>query len=67
MEKFCDLHTHSNYSDGTLTPEELVALAKKENLSAIALTDHNTITGLPLFLKCAKESDGGFCGTRYRA
>lgn len=56
MEKFCDLHTHSNYSDGTLTPEELVALAKKENLSAVALTDHNTITGLPLFLKYAKEN-----------
>ena len=56
MEKFCDLHTHSNYSDGTLTPEKLVELAKKENLSAIALTDHNTITGLPKFLKSAKEN-----------
>lgn len=56
MEKFCDLHTHSNYSDGTLTPEKLIELAKKENLSAIALTDHNTITGLPKFLKSAKEN-----------
>ncbi len=41
-----DLHTHSNCSDGSLTPEELISLAAKKNLSAIALTDHDTISGL---------------------
>ena len=57
MEKICDLHTHSNYSDGTLTPEELVSLAEKTGLNAIALTDHNTITGLPKFLNALKNTD----------
>ena len=45
----CDLHTHTNHSDGSSTPKELVALAKEHNL-IIALTDHNTVTGLPEFL-----------------
>lgn len=41
-----DLHMHSTYSDGTYTPAELVTCAKKKGLSAIALTDHDTIEGL---------------------
>lgn len=41
-----DLHVHSNASDGTLTPTEVVSLAVKKKLSAIALTDHDTIDGL---------------------
>ena len=41
-----DLHTHTVYSDGTLTPEELVKLAKDENLTSIAITDHDTTAGL---------------------
>ncbi len=51
----CDLHTHSNRSDGTLTPTELVAAAKEAGLSAIALTDHNTVAGLKEFIKVSKE------------
>lgn len=41
-----DLHMHSIYSDGTYTPTELVVYAKEKGLSAIALTDHDTIDGL---------------------
>lgn len=41
-----DLHTHSTESDGTLTPEELMQLAADTGLSAIALTDHDTVSGL---------------------
>lgn len=44
--KTIDLHVHSTYSDGTLTPEELVILAKKQGLSAMALTDHDTLVGV---------------------
>ena len=40
-----DLHTHSNCSDGSLSPRELVQLAKKRDLRAIALTDHDTVPG----------------------
>ncbi len=41
-----DLHMHSTYSDGIYTPTELVTYAKKKGLSAISLTDHDTIEGL---------------------
>ncbi|MBT8764496.1 PHP domain-containing protein [Desulfohalobiaceae bacterium Ax17] len=50
-----DLHTHSTASDGTLTPTELVRLAKKQGLKAIALTDHDTIRGLASALQAGKE------------
>jgi predicted metal-dependent phosphoesterase TrpH len=42
---FADLHLHTRFSDGTYTPEELVARAKQVGLSAIALTDHDTVEG----------------------
>ncbi|MBQ2802619.1 MAG: Cof-type HAD-IIB family hydrolase [Lachnospiraceae bacterium] len=41
-----DLHVHSNRSDGTLTPRELVDYACKKGLRTFALTDHDTIEGL---------------------
>jgi len=41
-----DLHTHSSASDGTLSPSELVTLAKKTGLKALALTDHDTVAGI---------------------
>ena len=44
---FADLHLHTNFSDGTYTPEEMVAQAKKHGLAAIALTDHDTVEGCP--------------------
>lgn len=40
-----DLHIHSTASDGTFSPCEILSLAKKLNLSAIAITDHDTIAG----------------------
>ena len=42
---FADLHLHTNFSDGTYTPEELVAQASRHGLAAIALTDHDTVEG----------------------
>ena len=54
MKKFCDLHTHSVFSDGTDTPAELIDLAEKAGLSAVALCDHNTVAGLPDFLAAAR-------------
>jgi predicted metal-dependent phosphoesterase TrpH len=43
---FVDLHTHSTASDGTLPPERVVEAAKRCNLAAIALTDHDSIAGV---------------------
>lgn len=42
-----DLHTHSTASDGTLAPAALVDLAAEKKLTAIALTDHDTVAGVP--------------------
>jgi hypothetical protein len=44
-EKYCDLHTHSFYSDGISSPAEIVATAKLKGLDVIALTDHDTLAG----------------------
>ena len=41
----CDLHLHSAYSDGTMSPEELVSYAHAVGLSALAITDHDTMDG----------------------
>jgi predicted metal-dependent phosphoesterase TrpH len=49
-----DLHTHSRASDGSLTPEELVDLARRSNLAAIALTDHDTVDGLAAGIAAAR-------------
>ena len=54
---YIDLHTHSTCSDGTLTPTELVACAAAKNLSALALTDHDTIAGIPEALAAAATYD----------
>jgi len=49
-----DLHSHSIFSDGSLTPEELIEQACAAGLRAVALTDHDTTAGLPRFLKAAE-------------
>ena len=54
MVRYCDLHTHSCFSDGTCTPVEIIEKAVAMNLSAVALTDHNTVAGLPEFLTAAR-------------
>ena len=56
MNKRCDLHSHSSFSDGTLTPTQLVRLAEKQGLSALALTDHNTAGGLREFMEAGRDS-----------
>ncbi len=54
--KYCDLHAHSVFSDGTKTPTELIREAERAGLSAVALTDHNSTHGLDEFLKAAQNS-----------
>lgn len=44
---FADLHLHTFFSDGTYSPEELVAQARRHGLGTIALTDHDTLEGCP--------------------
>lgn len=54
MAQACDLHVHSAYSDGTLSPGELISLAEELGLQAVALCDHNTVAGLPEFVEAAR-------------
>lgn len=51
--KYIDLHTHSTFSDGIYTPTKLVKKAEKLGLYALALTDHDTISGLEEARKAA--------------
>jgi predicted metal-dependent phosphoesterase TrpH len=51
-----DLHLHSTASDGTCKPAELIRMAEQLGLSAVALTDHDTVDGLPEFLETARGS-----------
>ncbi len=53
--KYIDLHVHSNQSDGTLTPKELVRLSAEQGLSAFALTDHDNTTGVAEALAASSE------------
>lgn len=44
--KLIDMHTHTNYSDGDLSPRELIELAIKKKIGTLAITDHDTIEGI---------------------
>ncbi|MFP4376157.1 MAG: PHP domain-containing protein [Spirochaetales bacterium] len=50
-----ELHAHSTASDGALSPKRLVALAASEKLTALALTDHDTVDGLDEAVKAAEQ------------
>ena len=50
-----DLHIHTRFSDGALTPEEVLLAAKKKGLSAISITDHDAVGAYPLAIEKGKE------------
>lgn len=53
---FADLHLHTHFSDGTFSPEEVAARAGKVGLSAVALTDHDTVDGCHrMGMACAEK------------
>jgi predicted metal-dependent phosphoesterase TrpH len=51
-----DLHTHTTYSDGTMTPEELILHAKEVGLAALSITDHDNIDAYARAIPQARES-----------
>lgn len=55
--KLIDLHVHSNASDGSYTPSEVADLAIEAGLSAIALTDHDTIDGISEIMMYTSDKD----------
>lgn len=55
QQGFIDLHTHSDCSDGSMSPSELVLHAAQTGLAAIALTDHDTVDGIKEAVAKGKE------------
>lgn len=53
----CDLHIHSTCSDGSQTPEEIVAEGIEKNLTTIAISDHDTVQGVMPAIEAARGSD----------
>ena len=49
-----DLHTHSDHSDGTYTPAEIVRFAARGHIDLLALTDHDCISGVPEAMAAGK-------------
>lgn len=54
MELMADLHTHTKASDGTCEPAENVRLAKEAGLAVLAITDHDTVAGIPEAMEAAR-------------
>jgi len=68
VENFVHLHVHSDHSllDGYGTIEEYISRSKELGMTALALTDHNTMTGIYSFIKqCKKENIKPICGVEF--
>ena len=52
---YADLHIHSIYSDGSLTPFEILAHCKKIDIKAMAITDHDTVSGVESLMACNQD------------
>ncbi|MGH7209383.1 MAG: PHP domain-containing protein, partial [Nitrospiraceae bacterium] len=50
-----DLHLHTTYSDGSLPPAEVLLLAQKAGVSALAITDHDIVDGIPEAIEAGKR------------
>jgi len=63
-----DLHVHSTFSDGTLSPEALAGHGKEKGLSVMSLTDHDTVAGVSRFLRaCSGRRIRGVAGIELSA
>ncbi|NIQ01181.1 MAG: PHP domain-containing protein [Nitrospinaceae bacterium] len=58
-----EIHMHSIFSDGEFSPAELIGIGRQNGVGIMALTDHDTFSGLPEFMEAARGSDVfAFCG-----
>lgn len=55
--KKADLHIHTTFSDGSLTPNEIVKWASRKKVYAIAVTDHDTVEGIKFAVECGRLYD----------
>jgi len=56
MDLYVDLHIHTNWSDGSLTPSEVVGYAAKMKLAAISITDHDSVDGIDEAVEAASKT-----------
>ncbi|MDR1418023.1 MAG: PHP domain-containing protein [Endomicrobium sp.] len=56
-QKFIDMHIHTNCSDGTFSPREVIEYASRVKLSAISITDHDSISGIDEALDIAEKNN----------
>lgn len=54
---YADLHIHTYFSDGTMSPEDVVKYSKRKNVSLISVCDHNTIAGYERFEEACKNEN----------
>jgi len=52
-----EIHMHSTFSDGEFSPEQLVEIAKKSDVTLLSLTDHDTFEGIPDFMSAANDAN----------
>ena len=52
---YIDLHIHTTFSDGALSPTEVVSYASKVGLSAISITDHDCVDGISEAIEAGKK------------
>jgi len=57
MAGYIDLHMHTAYSDGALTPEDLLAIVREKKLQAFSITDHDTLEGYRHTAKLLTKDD----------
>ncbi len=57
IEKMVDLHNHTKFSDGSLSPAKLIEVAKEKGIAAMGITDHDTMEGITPAQKAGEEHD----------
>ncbi len=67
MSRLVDLHMHSIYSDGDKSPEELMQLAKQNNIGIMAITDHDNIMGSKELMKMPSRGMVRYSGVELTA
>ncbi len=55
-ERWVDLHVHTHFSDGSFSPDEVVECALKNNLAAIGITDHDSVSGIEPAMASARKT-----------